>query len=93
MILTCHEETTDDDGMLAPCGEHAVAYRYDPEHIDRAPYPVCVEHVRAPMAVVRRSDDVKLDALVGFAVKVHTRGWIVREDLRVLGRAGIELVL
>ena len=73
MILTCHEETTDDDGMLAPCGEHAVAYRYDPEHIDRAPYPVCVEHVRAPMAVLRRSDDVKLDALVGFAVKVHTR--------------------
>ena len=52
MILTCHEEIADDDGMLAPCGEHAVAYRYDPEHIDRAPYPVCVEHVRAPMALL-----------------------------------------
>ena len=68
MILTCHEEIADDDGMLAPCDQHAVAYRYDPEHIDRAPYPVCVEHVRAPMAVVRRSDDVKLDALVDVAL-------------------------
>ena len=52
--LTCHEEIIDDDdGMLAPCGQHAVGRRFDPEQLERGSYPVCVEHVRAPMAVLR----------------------------------------
>ena len=53
MILICHEETTDDDGTLAPCDQHAVGRRFDPEQLERGSYPVCVEHVRAPMAVLR----------------------------------------
>ena len=60
MILTCHEEIIDDDGMLAPCDQHAVGRRFDPEFLDRAPYPVCVEHVRAPMAVL---SDERLSAV------------------------------
>lgn len=45
---TCTEEVEDDEGELGPCGDRAIAVRQDMRE-GGAPYPVCVEHTRAPM--------------------------------------------
>ena len=46
---TCTEEVEDDEGEPQPCGACAVAVRIDVRE-NAAPYPVCLEHTRPPMA-------------------------------------------
>ena len=56
-VQECHEEITDRDGYLGPCGKRAVGYRIDPEW--RKPYPVCRKYLRADIFVP--TYDVVLD--------------------------------